>query len=157
MKPGREMDAIIAEKVLGHKIIREPSTKPGDDYWEESPIPPDGVLTRTLLHYSTSIYAAFKVFEWLCNLRTDARKPWKPYFYKPVVRLEVYEHDDCYRLDVGRVKGFDPEGSGSAGPDLSVSLVDPVENEPRETYMERATCFTICLAALKAAEEVNVK
>ena len=61
MKPGRELDALIAEKVMGlDPPMAQPSGRRIKGFWSEW----DG-----LPHYSTSIEAAWEVVEKIKDLR----------------------------------------------------------------------------------------
>lgn len=57
MKPGRELDALVAEKVMGWKVLRHKDfpDHPDVDFTKEH-----GVLMRTP-HFSTDIAAAWEV------------------------------------------------------------------------------------------------
>ena len=57
MEPGRELDALVAEKVMGYRIFNPP---PIDDPWE---VLPDNSRGRPVLAYSTDIAAAWEVLE----------------------------------------------------------------------------------------------
>ena len=144
MKAGRELDALIATKVFNHKLMTSDLGTP----YEEAPIPgtKDGMITGELQYYSTSMHSAWKVVEKLAVLRrTD--KEIGGMIYKPVIRLEFYEHDDEYWATLGRCKGI-------MGDSTDISAGGPigeheVPHEPRESYMERAMCWTICQLALR--------
>jgi hypothetical protein len=64
MEAGRELDALVAEKVLSHRLERSGATT-----WEEVPIrgTKDGIITSELRYYSVSIDAAWKVVDELCR------------------------------------------------------------------------------------------
>ena len=140
LEAGRELDALIAEKVMGHKLERSKET-----IWEEVPIPgtKDGIVTSELRYYSISMHAAWKVVERVATLRTSAGDKTNGQIYKPVIRLELYEHDDQYEARLGRCKGCGDD-------DIVASGFEPVDAEPRDSYMERAMCLMICRLALKA-------
>ena len=57
MEAGRELDALIAEKVMGHRMFEPP---PMSEPWE---VMPDDYRGRPLLPYSTDIGAAWEVVE----------------------------------------------------------------------------------------------
>lgn len=59
LPPGRELDALVAEKVMGATIARD-----GSLIWESRP---EGSLAPwgRLRNYSTSIVDAWRVVEWL--------------------------------------------------------------------------------------------
>lgn len=63
MKPGRELDALIAEKIMG--LYREPSSKYGSPQMYSNRDPKTGLCTilGSLEHYSTDIASAWKVLE----------------------------------------------------------------------------------------------
>jgi len=68
LKPGRELDALIAEKVMGI-----PVTKEQGDYWPP-PDPGKNFSTQPIPDYSTDISAAWEVVE---HMRT---KHWRDAF-----------------------------------------------------------------------------
>lgn len=57
MTAGRELDALVAEKVMGHRIFQPPPLTL-DQAWEVRPNNTEG---RPLLPYSTDIIAAWQV------------------------------------------------------------------------------------------------
>jgi len=69
MKAGREVDALVAEKVMGLKVIRRPW--PDDPDWDEYfEVHPNGEIREHMngdwvcvRQYSTSIEAAWEVME----------------------------------------------------------------------------------------------
>ncbi len=146
MKAGRELDALVATKVMGHKLR---TIECGGSLYEEVPIPGvvDGVITSELQYYSVSMHAAWKVVEKLAVLRRTREQP-GGLIYKPVIRLEFYEHDDEYSAVLGRCKGI-------MGDDTDIRVGGGIIHEndvphlPRESYMERAMCWTICQLALR--------
>lgn len=144
MKAGRELDAKIASLVMGHVL----KTSELGTVYEENPIPgtKDGIQTMELAYYSVSMHSAWKVVEKLAVLRRTREEP-GGMIYKPVIRLEFYEHDDEYWATLGRCKGI-------MGDSTDISAGGPigeheVPREPRESYMERAMCWTICQLALR--------
>lgn len=130
MAAGREMDALVAEKVL-------------DLHWKgEWP------------HYSTDIAAAMEVLDAVSKFRsgtppindmphpTDGnRKDARLAFYKPVVELHWYEHDDQAHVVIGRCKGTGSE-------DDIVVCEWGGSGDTMQTVLARA----ICRAALKAVK-----
>ena len=67
MKPGRELDAIVAERVMGYEVRDETWRQPPSSSWREVP------------HYSSDIAAAWEVVE---RMRADG---WKLYLTVPKV------------------------------------------------------------------------
>lgn len=132
--PGRELDALIAEKVMGHTLVQLPS-----GIYEEVPIPgAGGFVSSELRYYSVSMHAAWKVLEHVSLLRL--RKGDETILYKPVIRLEFYEHDGMYSCHIGRCKsvGEDDDFVGRAQDDWECP------------GQEQAMATAICRAALKA-------
>lgn len=71
MKPSRELDSLVAEKVMGWK----PGTSvgaDGDGYWDAGFYKPNGTFTTHIPPYSTDIAAAWEVVEKLTNIRPDS-------------------------------------------------------------------------------------
>lgn len=147
MKAGRELDALIATKVMGLELCASSDGHLHVPVWGADTVTCAG--TKRLFEapsYSSSIANAWKVVEKLAVLRrTD--KEIGGTIYKPVIRLELYEHDDQYEATLGRCKGIVGDDT-----DIRVSgfvSSGNVPNEPRESYMERAMCWTICQLALR--------
>lgn len=73
LKPGRELDAWIAEHVMGWKL-----RTPYPDRWLNS----EG-MTQSLPHYSTDIYTAWDLLDklsesnFLIETRTYMKQPWQ--------------------------------------------------------------------------------
>lgn len=153
MQAGRELDALVAEKVMEMVIHKAGDLDLG---WEQKggPTPPEwyvrGIEKDVLMvervpppgyyryigipAYSTSISAAWGVLTKLSVLR-DTSTDWpgadgRSRFYKPVVRLEWFEHDNQAECRIGRCKGFDEDTD-------VVAKADSIE-------------LAICRAALKA-------
>lgn len=84
MNPGRELDALIAEKVMGWRYYKER----GSSIYQL--IPPNGEISHidnSPPHYSTRISAAWEVVErfkkmgWVVTIESDAEmKDESPYF-----------------------------------------------------------------------------
>jgi len=165
MKPGSELNALVAEKVMGCKV----QTQPLVEYYKEGGVEKkrdatgyhcgcpqkndfaphghtykDGRWTNGgFPDYSSSIEAAWKVFHAISvfgsgrspigDMKHPARDG-RSAFYKPVIRLEYYEHDGCVEVRIGRCKavGYDD--------DVVVDLIGAEDHIP----------YAICLAALKA-------
>jgi len=100
LEAGRELDALVAEKVMGITVIRSC----GEYLFVNPPI----LTPETVHRYSTDISAAWKVLRCLASLRIGAdRHPardGRTGLYKPVFRIEAYEHDDEYSVVIGRCK-----------------------------------------------------
>lgn len=71
MKPGRELDALVAEKVMGWRDARLHRNGPTDpcewEAWQGIPPEPEHGWRTALPHYSTSIADAWQVVEWLAE------------------------------------------------------------------------------------------
>jgi len=110
LEAGRELDALVAEKVMGWR-------EDAYHYWGA----PGSSSTlwvvagstedhhgNTVWSPSTDIVAAWKVLRCLASLRIGAdRHPARDGrigLYKPVFRIEAYEHDDEYSVVIGRCK-----------------------------------------------------
>lgn len=137
LEAGRELDALIAEKVMGCKprLLRRADTVP--DYC--------GCETRQharsdddsrIAEYSTDIAAAWEVVKKLGEFRDGPNK-----LYKPVIRLEYYEHDGIATVTVGRCKGIMGDAT-----DISAEVWE----EHGEANADQAMALAICRAALKA-------
>lgn len=85
MKPGRELDALVAEKVMDWKrngtwlnkgsiSIMLPGTIGGPSSWEEWSAVENGA--PSLPSYSTDIAAAFGIIDYLVGLEGYNDKPW---------------------------------------------------------------------------------
>ena len=59
MQAGRELDAMVAEKVMGWNIINKHMGSPPKETWDEDTV----VCIAPIPHYSTDIAAAWKVVE----------------------------------------------------------------------------------------------
>lgn len=74
MRPGRELDALIAEKIMNLKVVQEiwndgksSSYSLGEpDYWYTVDRP-EGYLSNPVPHYSTKISDAYEVVEEICE------------------------------------------------------------------------------------------
>ena len=88
MKAGRELDALVAEKVMGlKKSIRLHSTTDMIDAYINNPYFTDVVRKEDLhhvepLHYSTSIAAAWEVVEKLSERRDPHDEQWAVHISK---------------------------------------------------------------------------
>lgn len=134
MNAGREMDALIAEKVMGWSAKNERG-EPISVLASGAPVSP----------YSTDIASAWSVLAKISLFRSgfppinDMPHPsgdrGMAAFYKPVVKLEWYEHDGDLSVSVGRCKGFGDDT-------VHVSTYGGGDFGPRAAE-------AICLAALK--------
>ena len=62
VKAGRDLDALVAEKVMGFTVAHcLPVFSTQDEWYERVPITKDGGLERALSYYSTDIAAAWEV------------------------------------------------------------------------------------------------
>ena len=64
--------------------------------------------------------------------------------YKPVIRIEYYEHDDCLRVEVGRCKGMENI--------LACASIMAIPNAQGHEYDPVLTCATGLLEAIRAAK-----
>ncbi len=151
---GRELDALVAEKVMGKHV--EFVEQFGGYYEVGKPLPgtpyvlKDGREAHSIKPYSTDIAAAWEVLAHVAHLHQERGSP-GGFIYKPVVRLEFYEHDDCYEVVIGRCKGIMGDVKHDKNyDDIVVRAMDPVPLEPRATAIQRAMALMICRAALKA-------
>jgi Phage ABA sandwich domain len=144
-EPGPQLDALVAEKVMGWQI-----KKVGKGY---AVIQPDGKpynlggtevifcdlpgARNVLPPHSTDIARAWEVVR---RIGPWVKKP----FYKSAVTLQFYEHDGVSSCQIHDVK---LSGDGVAVQVMSDSLP--------ETYLHNdkvAMALAICLAALEALE-----
>lgn len=161
MSDDTDLDALVAEHVMGWKCtVRDCDGKfltrcgacgkegHGNCYGNGS-----GAIQVSCVgrghrpNYSGDIAAAWEVVKRLSLLREDRGHPAKDgrsAFYKPVIRLELYEHDGEYECRIGRCKGF---GDDDVSAKVYERSVDEGRFEDEATY---AMCQAICLAALKA-------
>ena len=147
---GRELDAIVAEKVMGCTIewydsyeggpdtdkVRKCGCPDSEHNTQSDRVPSGGMLAE----YSTDIAEAWEVVKKLSHLRCEGK------FYKPVIRLEFYEHDGLYSCRIGRCKsvGEDDDVVGHAEERTAEHVTD------WSAEQDRAMCLAICRAALKA-------
>lgn len=137
MKAGRELDARVAEKVMGWTNIRpaddkmrDPSTQEWwEDVWGDAPAA-DG-NPHCIPHYSTDIGAAWQVV-------TRCLEGWW-------IGFEVYQYFQGVRVRMIAHPFSHPE------PQDIVALVDPrdVGGDVRAED-PRVAAYAICMAALKA-------
>lgn len=71
MNPGRELDALVAEKVMGWEAVHEHDFRDGGKQWLGTRS--DGAKMVPLPHYSTSIAAAWEVVAHLRSLASYVR------------------------------------------------------------------------------------
>jgi hypothetical protein len=131
LSAGRELDALVAEKVMGCKVrIGFPIYENGvgmklkgsnpycecenKAHWTESRGESD--LFSDIPNYSTDIAAAWAVLKKISTMRLDPEyhpdskimpknKYCRPGLLNPMIQLTFYEHDDDYRITIGRCKG----------------------------------------------------
>lgn len=138
LQAGRELDALVAERVMGCK------PKKRHDDWvctcdqDDHAIQSDNHEVPYLLYYSTNIEAAWEVVKCLAFMRDHG-------IYKPIIRLEFFEHDGPYECRIGRCKSIDNEDDIVGVAEERCSGEDRAEDE-----MTVAMCVSICRAALKA-------
>lgn len=148
LEAGRELDILVAEKVMGLKLSDGPFTK--GDYYPVTECREHG--GKPMLHYhpipdySTDIAAAWEVLKEISTKRLgpeyhpDSKHLPKSNsrhgLYKPVIRLELYEHDDEYHVTIGRCKGVGMDD------DIVVGLIGG--------DFDKSIPLLICRAALKA-------
>lgn len=127
LEAGRELDALVAEKVMGWTTFEEY----GQTFWRA---PNDGTRYLEPREFSTDIAAAWEVVKKLGEFRGGPHN-----IYKPVIRLEYYEHDGIANVSVGRCKGME-----------DVVADAEVWEEHGEASADQAMALAICRAALKA-------
>ena len=103
MNPGRELDALIAEKVMGLKNIRkdggfahfvEPDYVHGNHPQRNSGIP--------IPHYSTDIAAAWEVVEKISPIRIEKHeRAVGGFIYRVSIVSEVNNWEGCGRFPAG--------------------------------------------------------
>lgn len=155
LEAGRELDALVAEKVMGWARRMCPPPEGDGLTWISEPEGP-GSLERDwclddptlgeLPAYSTDIAAAWAVLKEISTKRLgpeyhpDSKHLPKSNsrhgLYKPVIRLELYEHDDEYHVTIGRCKGVGMDD------DIVVGLIGG--------DFDKSIPLLICRAALKA-------
>jgi hypothetical protein len=136
LQPGRELDVLIADKVMGGYESKTIGfiTYPGSESSLEARADFDKVP-----HYSTDIAAAWEVVKKLTFIREPGR------IYKPVIRLEFFEHDGPYECRIGRCKSIVYDD------DIVATAEERNIGEGRTAdEMTVAMCLAICRAALKA-------
>lgn len=161
LAPGPELDTIVAKEVMGWDVLSASGGFIDARYESKEAFKPfvsliehcGGLVafrTREAIigewkkwSPSTEISAAWELLGYFMCLRIgpekhpDAQhlplKNCRHALYKPVVRLEFYEHDDIYRIELGRCKGV-------GGDDDIVFETNRWEEVP----------LLICRAALKA-------
>jgi hypothetical protein len=127
-EPGMKLDALVAEKVMGWSFQPGSHLSAGLDHngnWKSTP------------SYSSDISAAWEVVKRLTFMRDKG-------VYKPVIRLEFFEHDGPYEFRIGRCKSIDQED------DIVVRTDERCGTERWPDELTVTTCMSICLAALKA-------
>ena len=142
----REIDVAVA-KAMGWQIRYADRTYEGKSKWNQTWGKPKDQCRNPVAYWcefdksksefnrwkpSTSISDAIKLLVEIGKLRGGPHN-----FYKPVVRLEYYEHDGQAHCAIGRCKGMDDivvieEAWADGGPD------------------EAAMAMAICLSFLKA-------
>jgi len=145
MKPGPELDALVAEKVMGWE--RRPTIHGYEGWWSEQgwrwAVAGQTKDDRGEWMPSTKITCAWEVFHAISEFRSgfppigDMKHPardGRSAFYKPVIQLKYYEHDGEVEVRIGRCKGVDHDD------DVVVNLDCAEDKIP----------YAICLAALKA-------
>lgn len=143
MPPGREMDRLVAERVMGwredayHYWANQDGLTPGcwvvsgstEDHHGNNPWTP-----------SSDISAAWAVVERISVLRLGPechpQRDGRHGLYKPVIRVEMYEHDDEYSVVIGRCK--------------CVGMDDDIVARQMGGTLREAIPLLICRAALMA-------
>lgn len=123
MSAGRELDALVAIKVMGRSVVW-PKSQTGAPVFADAIVEPQYVP-----RYSTDIAAAWEVVDAVGKFRGGPNN-----LYKPVVRVEWYEHDGIATVVIGRCKGLEDIVGGAE-----------VWGKGLETV-----ALAICRAALKA-------
>lgn len=134
LPPGRELDALVAEKVMGYRREKAPPDANGENGGTDVLVPPDyevaswaypplgGIaLTYFVPRFSTDLTAAWRIV----NKLTTTTKQW--------FRINVFS--------TGCTATFEVIGAGDRDFEVSAESFE--------------VPHAICLAALKAAEKVN--
>lgn len=104
MKPGRELDALVAEKVMGWKFTGGFSTDPelGSDRWATDSNGHERFY-QDVPYYSTDIAAAWEVveilsdrFDFRVHTRAGYTGKWVAFGYNPQKSKEMQEGDFQY-------------------------------------------------------------